>query len=127
MKKVILNLSVPESKRGVHEYIAEEMGFPDYYGYNLDALYDMLTSLTEPTAVGVFSPTPAFDELDIDLLVYIDKVCDVFRDAEFTNPELAVIFGDLLENVDPSDDPDALDGLGELTDLLDSLMDDDEE
>ena len=30
MKKVLLDLSVPDSKRGVHEYIAEQMEFPDY-------------------------------------------------------------------------------------------------
>ena len=50
MKKVLLDLGMPDTKRGVHEYIAEEMGFPEYYGHNLDALYDMLTSVTAPTA-----------------------------------------------------------------------------
>jgi ribonuclease inhibitor len=115
MKKVLLDLSVPDSKRGVHEYIAEQMEFPDYYGHNLDALYDMLTSVTEPTAVGLFPPAPDFDELDFDLMVYIDRVCDVFRDAESVNPELAVIFGYITDNSEyPEEDPEELSDLDEL-------------
>ena len=30
-----------------HEYLKEKMNFPDYYGRNLDALYDCLTELDE--------------------------------------------------------------------------------
>ena len=123
MKKVILDLSIPADKKGVHEYIAEEMGFPEYYGHNLDALYDMLTSVTEPTAIGVFPPVPDFDEVDFDLMVYLDRVCDIFRDAEAVNPDLAVIFGDITDNLDYSeedtegfDDPDDLENFDDLSD-----------
>ena len=31
------------ARRPAHEEIASAMRFPEYYGYNLDALYDMLT------------------------------------------------------------------------------------
>jgi len=115
MKKVILDLSVPENKKELHEYIAGELSFPDYYGKNLDALYDMLTDISEPTAIGLFPPTPDFNELDMDLMVYIDQLCDVFRDAEKSNPELAVIFGDIVENLDPDED---YPGTDEFDDLL---------
>ena len=33
----------------VHEYFARKLPLPDYYGNNLDALYDVLTSLPETT------------------------------------------------------------------------------
>lgn len=33
------------------EGIGEALGFPDYYGANLDALWDCLTDLTESTAL----------------------------------------------------------------------------
>lgn len=31
------------SRRSAHEEIASAMHFPEYYGHNLDALYDMLS------------------------------------------------------------------------------------
>lgn len=109
MKKVILDFGIPGSKREVHEYIAEEMHFPEYYGHNLDALYDMLTSITEPTAIGLFKPAPALEDIDIDLMIYIDRVCEVFEDAESSNPDLAVIFGDITDNLGFTDDEEDFD------------------
>ena len=107
MKKVLLDFSSPESKKGVHEYIAQEMGFPEYYGKNLDALYDELTSVTEPVAIGFFMPVPEFDDIDFDLMLYLDKVKEVFKDAETVNPEIAVIFGDITDNLEfPEEEED---------------------
>ena len=107
MKKVLLDFSIPESKKGVHEYIAEEMGFPEYYGKNLDALYDELTSVSEPVAIGFFMPVPEFDDIDFDLMLYLDKVKEVFKDAETVNPEIAVIFGDITDNLEfPEEEED---------------------
>ncbi|MDO5499865.1 MAG: barstar family protein [Propionibacteriaceae bacterium] len=36
---------------GVLSGIGRALGFPDYYGQNLDALWDCLTDLTEPTVL----------------------------------------------------------------------------
>ncbi len=33
-----------------HEYFAEQFGFPDFYGHNMDAWIDCITYLDEPTA-----------------------------------------------------------------------------
>ena len=30
-------------RQTTHDYLAQELGFPEWYGRNLDALYDMLT------------------------------------------------------------------------------------
>ena len=98
MKKVLLDLSIPDSKERTHEYIAEQMGFPEHYGKNLDALYDELSSVSEATAVGIFMPIADMMNLDIDLMIYFDKIGEVFLDAEKDNPSLAVIFGDLASN-----------------------------
>ena len=37
--------------------IGAELGFPDYYGKNLDALHDCLGDLERPTALVVHMPT----------------------------------------------------------------------
>lgn len=93
----VILADTPENSTGdcrelVQEYIARQMDFPEYYGKNLDALYDCLTDIAEPTAVGFFIPTPTFDDLSIELMIYLDKVRGVFQDAERDNPDhLAVI------------------------------------
>lgn len=102
----------PENKSSdykelIHEYIAKSMDFPDYYGKNLDALYDCLTDIDEPTAVGFFVPVPDDDDLSIDFMIYLDRVKKVFMDAERDNPEcLAVICADDSGALTDDEDPD---------------------
>ena len=51
MKEIKINFEDFNSPRELHEYLAEELCFPFYYGKNLDALYDCLTDLPEPLFV----------------------------------------------------------------------------
>lgn len=51
MKKVELDFGRCVSKEEVHEYLKETFGFPDYYGKNLDALYDVLGDVAEDTEI----------------------------------------------------------------------------
>ena len=37
-----IDFTCPEE---LHDYLASELSFPEYYGRNLDALYDILTGL----------------------------------------------------------------------------------
>ena len=57
------------SREEVHSYLKEKFAFPEYYGKNLDALYDCLTDIGRPTAVGIFiSETNHFaEETDVVL------------------------------------------------------------
>ena len=45
MKTVTLALARMQSIRQLHKYLRAELELPDYYGENLDALYDCLTAL----------------------------------------------------------------------------------
>ena len=92
MEKIILDFNATSSKEEIQEYLAGKFQFPDYYGKNLDALYDCLTSITSPTAVGFALPAYEYDEDDNAMMSYLEKVAGVFKDAEEENKNLAVIF-----------------------------------
>lgn len=47
MREVRLDLTHFEEKVSLHRYLKETLEFPFYYGANLDALHDELTSETE--------------------------------------------------------------------------------
>lgn len=47
MEKIILDGAKMTDKTAAHEHIAEMMGFPQWYGNNLDALWDMLSERDE--------------------------------------------------------------------------------
>ena len=55
-------------KENGHDYLAEALDFPDYYGKNLDALYDCLTEIS--------------CEIELVNASAVDKdIIDTFKDA----------------------------------------------
>ena len=94
MKLIELDMNSLRSEKEVHELLARELGFPEYYGANLDALYDMLTTELEGnvclvvTAPGEESP----------LLGFYEKLRRVLTDAAETLEEyddrLYAVFAD---------------------------------
>lgn len=105
-------------KELVHAYIADRFGFAESRVKNLDALYDCLTEICEPTVVGFFLPTVEFDDLSIDLMLYLDRVKKVFLEAEADNPEgLAVIMAEGSAWEPEAGDPDE-----ELASLMKDMM-----
>ncbi len=51
MKMVILNFLTLTDMNTVHRIFRETLNFPESYGNNLDALYDMLTTRHEPVII----------------------------------------------------------------------------
>ena len=106
MQKIILDLSRSSSRGEIHDVLAKEFGFPEYYGRNLDALYDMLSERVTETAVGVILPSFVYatDEDGIDrlypyetddadapeFLLYLKRLMRLLSDVEEDNPHLAV-------------------------------------
>ena len=43
MKKIRIDLEAFEDKRAFHRWLRDACDFPEYYGCNLDALYDCLS------------------------------------------------------------------------------------
>ena len=51
MKKIILDCSQIPDAPALHRALKEALGFPDFYGHNLDALHDCLTEISEETSL----------------------------------------------------------------------------
>lgn len=86
MKTINLSLDSLTSPEDFHTAIAEALAFPAWYGKNLDALYDCLTDICEPTEI-VF-PKEAEDTAYLG--DYAEKVILVLKDAELDNDDLKV-------------------------------------
>ena len=50
MKTICLAPNQYSSLQEVHGFLKKTLNFPEYYGENLDALYDMLTTYDSPLA-----------------------------------------------------------------------------
>ena len=82
MNNITLKLDKFSEKNEIHNYLKKKMKFPDYYGGNLDALYDCLTDISSDTAVDIRYD----DENDMQR-----DVLEVFSDAVAANTHLAII------------------------------------
>lgn len=80
MKKITLDFENISNKEEMHQYLAEKFEFPDYYGGNLDALFECLTDIAEPTAVNIINAINDYDE----------QIINVITSAEEENDNLAV-------------------------------------
>lgn len=79
---VILNCENLAQRGQAHRYLAHKLNFPDYYGKNLDALFDCLTELGDCTIIldgGADLPRNGG---------YGAKVLKVLEEASLANPRL---------------------------------------
>lgn len=84
MQEVQLDITAFEEKISLHRYLKERLGLPFYYGGNLDALFDELSSITEPTHITLrYSTRPAGKMLE-----YTPRLLTVFGDAARENYNL---------------------------------------
>lgn len=88
MREVTLDLTRFEEKISLHTYLKETLAFPFYYGANLDALHDELTSETESLRITVCYPSHPLGKM-VD---YLPKLLRVFEDAARANYHLDIQF-----------------------------------
>ena len=75
---VILDGMSIHNREELHELLAQALGFPAWYGGNMDALYDCLSEFfTDDSIIILFNG----DEMKNSLGVYGDKLVKVFEDA----------------------------------------------
>ena len=70
----------------LHEAIARQLHLPDYYGENLDALWDILSCWNEPLAIIIEHPTRFVEQLG----GYGESVLQLLQDAEEENSMISV-------------------------------------
>lgn len=81
---ITLDAAEMNEKAQAHRYLADRLALPDYYGKNLDALYDCLTDLGETEI--------RFVNLEQAEGTYFARVLSVFREAEAENPSLHIFY-----------------------------------
>ena len=81
---IILDATMLRERLPAHDYLKEVLALPDYYGKNLDALYDCLTELDETEI--------QFVNLDAAGDSYFSRVLSVFQEAREENPRLHLSF-----------------------------------
>ena len=73
-------------RAAAHAHLQAQLHLPDYYGRNLDALYDVLTERAEPLTIRISNP----EQIEENLGRYGASMLLVFRQAEENNPNLTV-------------------------------------
>jgi ribonuclease inhibitor len=78
-----LNLdgTVLKSKEELHSTISWQLALPDYYGRNLDALWDVLSTWSAPLRIEVTHT----DLLKLHLADYVDALLELLHDAVAEN------------------------------------------
>ena len=82
--QIILDGALMTDRTALHDQLAEKFAFPDYYGRNLDALYDLLSVYPEQAAVTLIHA----DRLIENLGRYGKSVIRTFLDASRENVRL---------------------------------------
>jgi ribonuclease inhibitor len=81
LQDITLDISTYEEKISLHRYLKEQLGFPFYYGANLDALFDELSSMTEPIHITLLYSTTPMGKMK----EYTPRILRVFGDAASGN------------------------------------------
>ena len=76
MKSVILDAKKMLKKEKMHEYFAKKFDLPEYYGKNLDALFDCLCEINEPTLIKLKNEDALQGDTKESLIRLFHDVCN---------------------------------------------------
>ena len=75
------------SREAAHDHLAKILELPEYYGRNLDALYDLLMEISEETELVLLDP-----ELVVHYLGrYGEALLSTLQEAAEENPNLIIV------------------------------------
>ena len=87
MKEIAIDCRGIVTRSDLHKAFTDALSFPDWYGNNLDALYDQLTSIGVDTQVILQNWTEAEASLDR----YAVCARQAMEDAQQNNPKLKIV------------------------------------
>lgn len=87
METIVIDGAGLASRAAVHDYLFARLGLPDYYGRNLDALYDCLTERPGPIRLLV----RGLPDLEAALGGYAAALWETLEAAARENPGLEVV------------------------------------
>ena len=93
MMMLQLHLADLQDRNSLHDLLIGALRLPDYYGRNLDALYDILTERGEQTILWVYPDA----EADARLGGYLTALLRTLQDAAAENPALSLCIVDEQE------------------------------
>jgi ribonuclease inhibitor len=86
MKYVILDGEKMTSREIAHTYLASKLNFPCYYGKNLDALWDILSTVCEPIHIKLVNGEKLRDYLGD----YGQSLLDALAEAAEANEKIVL-------------------------------------
>ena len=72
-----------ENAQQMHILLAKSLEFPDYYGHNLDALFDCLTDIRRPTTIRLAGFSRLGD--------WKQGFINVFENCSLENPHVEIL------------------------------------
>ena len=89
----VLNGQKMNNPKETHEYLKQRFNFPDYYGKNLDALYDLLSTFNDDGILNivVIQTSELFDRQP----EYGEKLIQTLLDASNANYKIKVFISGL--------------------------------
>lgn len=85
MKTAYLRGGEISDRMALHQALATQLDFPAYYGNNLDAMYDVLTSVSEPVEIVLTEADALWNHLGPYSDLFRTVLTDICRD----NPAVA--------------------------------------
>ena len=79
MTEIIIDFSECKNGMDLHNVLKETLGFPDFYGANLDALWDSITGFIQLPEKIIFS---GVKNLKTELYEYIKLIINIFQRAK---------------------------------------------
>ena len=83
---VVLDGKVMVDRVTAHNHLVERLGLPTWYGRNLDALYDVLTEISEETQIVLNDPAAVAEQMG----KYGEALLATMQEAAEENPKLIV-------------------------------------
>lgn len=87
MHTITMNANDMTSREQAHALFKAALNFPEWYGANLDALYDLLTELSSPVCLTLIHPQAAVEQLG----EYGAMLLRTLEDAAAENPSFKLV------------------------------------